>query len=154
MNKSKGHKLIIGVIALIVVLIAVLVTLNVLQKTRLHVIGNSEMEAILDDDSGRGTFVYIGRPTCPVCNEFEPILEHTLKRLSQELPYYEADLARLEDAQRSSVIFNRLDGVTGVPVIVYIENGQVVDALTGIHQQEAIQEFFEANGGLSFTPVP
>lgn len=147
MNKSKSNKLIIGVIAFVVVLIGVLVTLDVLKETRLHVIGNSEMEAILNDDSGVGTFVYIGRPTCPVCVEFQPILERALNDLDQTLTYYEADLARLEDQGRASEIFNRLD-VAGVPVIVYIENSQVVDTLIGNQPQEAVLEFFEANGGL------
>lgn len=137
----------IGAISVVVILIIAIAILNVLENTKLHVIGNSEMEAILNDDSGVGTFVYIGRPTCPFCNEFEPILEGVLNDLDRELPYFETDLADLEDPMRRSQIFDRL-GVAGVPAIVYIVNGQVVDSLNGLQQQEAVLEFFEANGGL------
>jgi hypothetical protein len=38
-------------------------------------IGNQELTQILENNSG--IFVYVGRPTCPACEKFEPILEST-----------------------------------------------------------------------------
>lgn len=146
MNQSNTKKIIVAVILTVVVLIGVLVFSNFLRDPTLYVIGNSEMEAILNEDSGVGTFVYIGRPTCPVCVKFQPTLERAISDLDQQLPYYETDLANLEDSKRRSEIFDRLD-VSGVPIMVYIENGQVVDTLIGYQSQDAIHEFFEANGG-------
>ena len=147
MKKSKNNKLIIGLISTVVILVTLLAVLNILRDSALHVIGLSEMEEILNDDSGTGTFVYIGRPTCPFCNEFEPILEGALQSLGQELAYFETDLADLENRTRRSEIQDQL-GVTGVPVIVYIVNGETVASLNGLQQQEAVLEFFETNGGL------
>jgi predicted bacteriocin transport accessory protein len=146
MNKSKNSKLIIGLASIVVSLIAILVVLNVLRGTRLVVIGISEMNAILNDQSGQ-EFVYIGRPTCPYCEEFKPVLEATLSELGQELVYFETDLADLEDQDRRIEILEQL-GVGGVPVIVYIENGQAVDSITGVQTRERVLEFFESNGEL------
>lgn len=147
MSKSKNKNLIVGVVSTVVVLIAALVILTVLRGSNLVIIGISEMDAILNDQSGTGTFVYIGRPTCPFCREFEPILEGALSDLGQELPYFETDLADQEDVDRRVEIMSQL-GLQGVPVIVYIVNGEAVEALSGVQQQETVLEFFDRHGGL------
>jgi len=144
MSKSKNTKLLIGLISMAVILIAAIAILNVLENrstetpggtteasdetteasdesTALHIIGNSEMDEILNDDSGVGTFVYVGRPTCPFCVEFEPILVGVLEEKGQELLYFETDLANLEDSDRRVQIMEHL-GLAGVPAIVYVVN--------------------------------
>jgi len=118
----------------------------------LFYIGNSDMYEILNDQSNTGFFVYIGRPTCPHCRDFEPTLRETLRYLGQELRYFQTDLAStLNDQSEMTVseILNAL-GVRGVPATVFIVNGEVVDELaTSDRTQEGIAEFFEANGGLN-----
>ena len=118
---------------------------------RLVYVGNSKMYEILNDDSGEGFFVYIGRPTCPHCAAFEPTLEETLRYLDQELFYYQLDLARAADAESEMTmaeIMGELE-VTGVPRIVYIKDGLVIDALAGNRSQEDVISFFDENGGLN-----
>ena len=118
---------------------------------RLVYVGNSEMYEILNDASGEGFFVYIGRPTCPHCAAFEPTLEETLRYLDQELFYYQIDLAREGDAESEmtmSEIMEEIE-VTGVPRIVYIEDGLVIDSLAGNRSQEDVISFFDENGGLN-----
>ena len=145
MKKSKNKNLLIG-LGIFIFITVLLVALNVLRGSGLRMIGISDMEGILSDNDS-GTFVYVGRPTCPACQQFEPILETTLADLGQELYYFETDRANSDDSDRTSAILNQLD-VTGVPVIVYILNGQVIDSLVGVHDQDAIMEFFDAYGGL------
>jgi len=120
------------------------------QRRRLYYVGNDEMYEILNDTSGEGFFVYIGRPTCPNCVEFEPTLEETLRYLDQELRYYQVDLAfeGPESEMTVSEIMDELE-VTGVPRIVYIENGEVIDGLSGNREKEDVISFFEENGGLN-----
>ena len=159
-NNSK--KWIGGLLAAMIVLIAIFVIANIIEssdfqfgsgnneRTELFYIGNSDMYEILNDRSGEGFFVYIGRPTCPACREFEPTLRETLRYLDQELRYFEIDIARETDAESEMTVSEILDtmGVGGVPSTVYIVNGEVVDILSG-RSQEDIISFFEANGGLN-----
>ena len=121
------------------------------ESTRLVYVGNEEMYEILNDTSGEGFFVYIGRPTCPHCIAFEPTLEETLQYLDQELRYFQIDLAAEADDESEMTMAEILGelGVAGVPRIVYIENGVAIDALSGNQAQEYVLEFFEENGGLN-----
>ena len=149
MSQLKNSKAMIGLAGAVVILVAALVLLNGLNtgSSNLNVVGILEMDDILNDHRFEGTFVYIGRPTCPVCQEFEPILQETLSGLGQTLAYFETDLANGQDPARGAEILNQLN-VAAVPTLVYIEGGQPIDALVGLHQQETLLEFFAANGGL------
>ena len=121
------------------------------ESRRLLYIGNAEMYEIINDTSDEGFFVYVGRPTCPVCADFEPTLEETLQYLDQDLRYFQTDLASLaneESEMTTGEIASALD-ITGVPRILYIENGSVVDLITGNRSREDIISFFEDNGGLN-----
>ena len=115
-------------------------------------VGNSDMYELLNDRSGTGFFVYIGRPTCPHCQIFEPILRETLQYLDRGMRYFEIDLAVSADGESEMTMFEILEalGVLGVPAVVYMENGEVIDMIGGSnHTQETITSFFDANGGLN-----
>jgi len=117
----------------------------------LFYVGNTEMYEILNDTTGEGFFVYVGRPGCPHCAAFEPVLEETLEYLDRELRYYQTDLAALGDDDSEMTmaeIIGELD-VTGVPRVLYIENGEVIDALSGNQPKENVLTFFDDNGGLN-----
>jgi len=118
---------------------------------RLFYVGNTDMYEIISDRTGEGFFVYVGRPACPHCTAFQPVLEETLEYLDRELRYYQTDLAALGDDDSEMTmaeIIGELD-VTGVPRILYIENGSVVDALSGNQPKENVLTFFDDNGGLN-----
>ena len=144
---TRKHQFVVGSLALTAVLVVVLVVLNAFGSSGLNIVSLSEMETILSDRSGSGTFVYIGRPTCPFCRDFEPILEGVLEELDVQLAYFETDRADQVDRARRLEIFEEL-GVTGVPVLVYIENGQTVDILTGVQDAATVHQFFARNGGI------
>jgi len=118
---------------------------------RLYYVGNSEMYEILNDTSGEGFFIYIGRPTCPHCAAFEPTLEETLQYLDRDMRYFQTDLASLANDE-SEMTMNEIVqamGVTGVPRVVYVENGVVIDALSGNQPMDVVLSFFDDNGGLN-----
>ena len=108
-------------------------------------IGNSEVEEILADTSEEGTFIYIGRPGCPICDNLEPILEDVLANLGIELLYFQVALAAEDDLELTEDLIDQMD-VFGIPMIVYLEQGEVVDRLTGFQSEETLIEFFESNG--------
>ena len=170
-KKTNSRKVIIGLVIALAAIAILLVVVNILEESdfqfgsndtaneangyneppRLVYVGNTEMYEILNDTSDEGSFVYIGRPTCPHCVEFEPTLEETLEYLGQELRYFQIDLAREEDDESEMTMAEIMDelGVTGVPRIVYIENGLVIDSLSGNQPKNNVISFFDDNGGLN-----
>jgi len=147
MKKSNFSKIAIGMVVLIVGLLIATFVLNRPEgDIQLVYIGNAEFEAILDDDSGEGTFVYIGRPTCPNCNILRPIVE-TLPGFDADLNYFETDMAMADDSEWATTLLERVE-LRGVPAIIYVENGVVVDRLMGVQSEDALTDFFERNGGL------
>ena len=179
-KKSNSSKVIAGLIIALVSIVALLIVVNALDGSddddvqtdtnntaedesdngdngenndiaRLFYVGNTEMYEIINDRTGEGFFVYVGRPACPHCAAFEPVLEETLEYLDQDLRYYQTDLAALGDDESEMTmaeIIGELD-VTGVPRILYIENGAVIDALSGNQPKENVLTFFDDNGGLN-----
>jgi thioredoxin-like negative regulator of GroEL len=117
------------------------------KESGLYYIGNEVLHDLLSDESDAGFFIYMGRPTCPMCQEFEPILEETLADLKAPLRYFQTDKARADDEERMLMLLEDL-GITGIPVIVFVKNGLIRDFLMGMHTQEELIAFFENNGGL------
>lgn len=136
---------------------------NVATDDELLYVGVDDMHAILNDRSGQDFFVYIGRPTCPACQRYEPELRAVLEELNQSLRYFEIDRARdiyvdpeerVEGQPDIVSQINQQIGVTGVPHMVLIRDGEVVDfadgnfLLSGDSQANTL-DFFERNGGLN-----
>lgn len=112
-----------------------------------YTIGNAELSEWLAPEEGAqsaGVFVYFGRATCPLCQEFEPILDEALQQLEMPLMHFETDLARAEDEDAMLALLETL-GVTAIPVVVYLENGQIQDFLLGVYELDAVVAFFEAH---------
>jgi len=115
-----------------------------------------ELYEILNDESGEGFFVYVGRDTCPACQLLEPTLREVLEDLDQSLRYFEVDrLWETEDNYTITIpeLLEILD-VQSVPTLVYIQNGEAIDwrlarDLSGDDTAEVLLEFFEEHGGLN-----
>lgn len=142
MKKSKNSKklVIIGGSFLAIVLMLVFAAVASQETTRLDYVGNQEMEAILADRSGQGTFVYIGSPSCPVCNDFRPTVEATLRQLRARMYYFETDAAIADDLERARA--NLLQTASSTPTIVYIVDGEVISSVHAV-SQDALLTFLE-----------
>jgi len=171
MSKSSSRNIIIwvgGVFAAIVAVIAVLYVLPMLTNENsnqsagnnnadiitefLPIIGVEEMYEILHDRTGNGFFVYVGRPTCPNCVDFEPNLRAALQYLGRELNYFEVDLAQDVETDEEFDFFLQILSdfrIDAVPLTLYVQNGEVIDTLRGIHSKQGVLNFFESNGGLN-----
>ncbi len=101
-------------------------------------INNEQLTAILDD--GTSAVVYIGRPTCPHCQAFRPILDQAVASQNAKILYYNTDAARAENAETLGALMKRV-GVTNVPTVVHIANGAVVDTLETYDDQATVDAF-------------
>lgn len=149
------------VLVLLLVMIATPIVINRLsnnneQATPDLVVGlietsNDEMYRLLNDNSGVGVFLYVGMSTCPFCQQFEPILNETLEYLGKGLLHYEVDTATLldDDSQMTMVeIMTAMVEQTnwawegGVPALIYMVDGEIINFVVGVQSKENIIEFF------------
>ncbi|MRI73293.1 thioredoxin family protein [Enterococcus mundtii] len=91
--------------------------------------------------------VYIGRPTCPDCHEFEPVLRNVLNDASEKIFYYNTDEARKIDSKKLDDIAENLS-IDAVPTLIKISDGEVIYKKSGKQTKASILEFlhFGDNG--------
>lgn len=74
--------------------------------------------------------IYLGRHTCPACKVFRPKLNNAIKETGVKVYYVNTEVARGEDSEAMNHLQEELD-VTGVPVMIKLENGKEIDRLEG-----------------------
>jgi len=167
---KKSMRILLGVAIAVVGLIVTLVIMSNMQDNNanqpidpddpgsalLPFVGVQEMNNILDNTSGEGHFVYIGRASCPACQRFEPVFKDLLEEMGQTMKYFEID--RLWEDERDAVgeVIERMGGISHVPSLAFIQNGETT-IITGVdflstdndETRESVMEFFDAHGGLN-----
>lgn len=107
-------------------------------KEGLYEVDSISLEKIMN---GKDTlFVYVGRPRCPQCKEFEPILRKVLNNQHQSMGYYNTDNARKENEDKLEIMADSL-GINSIPAIIKIVDGKVIDRIIGLKNEKAIEEF-------------
>lgn len=102
-------------------------------------VGNQD---VLDFLSEKKTgFLYVGRPTCSVCQVFAPILTKVVEAENYEVFYYDTDAAN-DDKELKSEVLEAIS-VTSVPTFMYIENGVEVERLDNTSSEEKLREFIQ-----------
>ena len=92
---------------------------------KLYNIGGSNLISLKDLDTlnNKDILVYFGRPTCPVCSEFLPVLENVLQDEKKEIYYFNTDEWREHDKYQSIISLYEIESV---PSIIKIdENGSI-----------------------------
>jgi len=170
MEKKKSNKtiiaVIIGFVGMTILLVVIsnmqsnqanrpsdLAGLDATEPSRLPLIGVQEMTDILNDTSDTGHFVYIGRTSCPVCQQFEPVFEAFLADAGYSMNYFEIDRLWADEQEAVLAIIDRLGGIEGVPSLAFVQNGEAVLLERFVSRDDDVtranlNEFFEANGGL------
>ena len=99
------------------------------------------LDFLTEEKSG---FLYVGRPSCPVCQVFAPILTEVVKENNLTVFYFNTDETRSESAWNDAL--DAVD-VPGVPTFMYIRDGQIVARFNnnGIESEDAILEFIRSN---------
>lgn len=131
--------LLLGLISLILVLTACGGS-KMEDSKQLDKITLAEFQKKLENkDNG---FVYIGRPTCPDCQAFQPTLDAVLKDKDMRLDYFDTDAARKEKEEQTKQFLQDMK-VKTVPVIFYIENGKEVSRYDGNDDEKALAAWFD-----------
>ena len=154
--------LVFGGAGLVVVLVGFLIIGTLLQGNVQRVgtrefpyINAVELQAIVEDTSEEGNFVYFGRYDCPQCLLFQPTVQEVLSQMNGRMGHFELNESRrLENEEGSGeglTVEQLLDifDVNATPTIVYMVNGEIVDRLVGNNNNERLTEFFERNGGFN-----
>lgn len=103
-----------------------------------------DSQAVLDFMSEKSSgLMYIGRPTCPVCQTFVPMLGEVLLEQDVAVFYYDTEEAN-NDSDKKSAALNAVN-VTSVPTFIYIQNGEIVDELEDVTSKSAIKAFIDKN---------
>lgn len=136
-NSTKKLILAIGGIALGIAAIAFFIFSRV--NAGLIYVDNDRLQVILDD--GDAAFIYVGSPSCPVCNNFRPTVDRVLDMLGSRIYYFETDAAAEADVDHFRELLGRIN-VTSTPTIIFIENGVVYDMTNSVAGDE-LMEFFE-----------
>ncbi|OPA79249.1 hypothetical protein BVG16_09150 [Paenibacillus selenitireducens] len=141
MKKRRKYTFFWGV-GIVIVLLAVLGWLNGMQnKSVLTPMTNEGLESFFQEQ--QSGVVYIGRPTCPVCREFQPKVEKVSKATGTEVFYYNTDLARQENETTLNQMMEKLQ-VQAVPTVIYFSEGKEVDRLQeGEYTQEGFEQFLQ-----------
>lgn len=164
-NESKENNIvninnsneIVRMIIVIAVLIALIVTTFIIGLTfnknkflyQKHVgikdITVSEYLDIIDDNDI--SIVYIARPTCGFCNQFEPVLTSVLEKYKIGVEYVNIDNITTEEEFNS--FFNSNEylkaGEWGTPTLIVFKNKKILDINSGYVDEATLVKFLQEN---------
>lgn len=75
-------------------------------------------------------YIYLGRPTCPSCRLFEPILKLISKERHIDINYFNSDYLRKEKKvsdEELMKVFEKYE-VTRIPLLAYVIDGKLYEA--------------------------
>lgn len=132
-----------GIVVILLIVLAVISGSEKEEESKvLTAVTNEEVSTFLEH--GESGFLYVGRPTCPFCREFMPVLENASQSTGQTVCYYNTDEGREQDEEKLGALLDQLK-IESVPALLYIENGKEADRLTpGTIDQEAITAFLNS----------
>ena len=105
------------------------------------VVDSEELSGMLA--SGNSFFLFVGRPTCPYCMEFSPLLEEVIRENSLLVYHYNTDDGQENGGDLYGEILTKLN-VSGVPVMMRIENGERASELGDYTSTGAILNFLRS----------
>ena len=101
-------------------------------------ISNDEFNTILAHSDM--VIVYIGRPTCPHCATFSPLLLEVIQETGTLVYHYDTDAAKADDPDKRIDILTKLN-ITTVPTLAKIQNGSIITELEDYTSRTAIRQF-------------
>ena len=110
-------------------------------ETGAYPITNSNLQSIIDNE--KTALVYFGRPTCPHCQQFMPVLKSVLSQRNLNVYYYNTDAGRADNADLMIQLLGELN-VSSVPTFMKIENG-VERTRLDTKDEHSLIEFIEQN---------
>lgn len=97
--------------------------------------------------SSEKSIILIARPTCSYCEAFTPILKQVSEDMNLTINYVNTDDFSDNDWTTFKDSFEYLSGDEwGTPLVLIVQNGEIVDKNNGYVEADTIKSFFEKNG--------
>lgn len=83
-------------------------------------------------------FLYVGRPTCPDCEAFYPVLEEIVSAGSQRIYYYNTEVKA--SGKRKMRAYVKSLGIDEIPMVLQVEHGEITARYNG-QKDKDIEDF-------------
>ncbi len=106
-----------------------------------------DIDEYLDLKEGSdASIIYIARPTCHYCQEMEPIVRNIVYEYDVEVNYLNTD--ELDDEGQAKLIESDdyFSEGYGTPLLLVVQNGEIVDIQEGLSTKDTTVDFFRDNG--------
>ena len=102
------------------------------------------LELIKEDDKN---IILVARPTCGFCEQFTPVLKQAMDDMNLTINYIDTDKFSSEDwATFSSSLAYLNSEEWGTPLVLIVQNSDVIAENNGYVDLGTIKSFFKANG--------
>ncbi len=92
------------------------------------------------------SIVYVGRPTCSYCGLLEPILKDVAGQYNLEINYLNTDEFSETEQSKFMASDSYFNEGYGTPLVLLLQNGEIVDMIEGYVEETTIVDFFVTNG--------
>ncbi len=83
-------------------------------------------------------FLYVGRPTCPDCQAFYPVLEEIVSARGKRIYYYNTEVKASEKRKMRAYVENL--GIDEIPMVLQVEQGKIKAHYNGQRDKD-IEDF-------------
>lgn len=105
---------------------------------------NEYLEVIKKDEK---SIILVARPTCSFCEKFSPVLKEAMDDMNLTINYIDTDKFSSEDWTTFSESLAYLNSEEwGTPLVLIVQNGEVLAENNGYVDLSTIKSFFKANG--------
>lgn len=139
MNENKKLFTILGIVAAIVVVIIVSSVMGSQQEAKTM----EDIEKMIKSDKKQ--LIYLGRPTCTYCQQFQPIIEELSD--TYQYGYYYINTDDISGTNLSKILgLLKIDeGNFGTPTLVVMQNGKQEAIQPGYTDREGLFKFLQEN---------
>lgn len=93
------------------------------------------------------SIILVARPTCGFCEKFSPILKEAMDDMNLTINYIDTDKFSADDwAKFSSSLAYLNSEEWGTPLVLIVQNGEVIAENNGYVDLATIKSFFTSNG--------
>lgn len=135
-NLTNRHKLIFCLAILLILISPFYIWGN------LNNIDNDDFKNI--SESSDLHLVYVGRPTCEICVDFKPKLEHLASKRFINFDYYNTDEFKKNNSDELKEFLKKTD-ISYVPVVIAVKNGEVIERFDSKDGIKEIDNFIKNN---------
>lgn len=131
-----------------IVTILIVAVIAVVGVIGLNVVSQKENEKLMETydnlmASKEAQLIYIARPTCSYCQQFQPILEEITGMYDMKYQYMNTDEI---NSSTLTKLLNKFNTDSSTPQLLIVKDGKVVDTQNGYTDREGLFKFLQENG--------